>query len=78
MTVKEMGQIKVGDKVLTGCCGLEVTGTVIEVNEYGFKVSHKPVKWGNDTYTETFVKESTPLQKMFYSGTTPYAEKINR
>ena len=76
MTLTEMKQVKTGDKIKTACRGSEVIGTVSKVDQYGFLVVHKPIQWGNEIITETFVQESTNLQKMFYSDTTPYAEFI--
>ena len=68
--------VNVNDKIRTWCAGSEVVGSVIYKNNSCFIVEHKPVIWGKDTYTKTIVRVSTPLQKIFYSETTPFFEKI--
>lgn len=67
---------KLGQEVLTYCAGQEVVGVIIEVNKHDFIVEHEEVFWGGFSYTKTRVKESTPLQKQFYSDTSPYCELV--
>lgn len=71
-TTNLVSKVKVGDKVKTWCCGEPVIGEVIEVNQQrkDFLVSHKPIKWAGDTYTETRVSQSLVDDQM----TTPRAE----
>ena len=46
-------QVKKGDTVETYCCG--------NVTNHGFFVKHAPVKWGDDTFKETYVANKTKL-----------------
>ena len=74
--MSNFNNVSINDKVKTWCAGKEVTGKVTYRNEDCFIVDHEPVTWGKETYTQTIVRRSTPLQKMFYSETTPYFEPI--
>ena len=66
----EIKKISKGDTVETYCCGEPVEGEVVEVAPNYIVVSHKPVRWGKDTYTSTIIQESTNLQSKI-CPTTP-------
>lgn len=69
---------KPGTFVKSWCCGEEVIGFVYMVDRENnkFWISHKPIRWGNHVYYYTCIKESTPLQKLFYTDWTPSFEEI--
>ena len=54
-------QVKKGDTVETYCCGKKVIGEVVDVTNHGFFVKHASVKWGDDTFKETYVANKTKL-----------------
>lgn len=58
-----LSELKVGDKITHYCFGDVVEATVKQVFDKGIITMHGPVAWGKDTFDESFVWESTPLQK---------------
>lgn len=56
-------QLKIGDTISHYCCGLIVTGTVIELKNDGVITEHEPVSWGRDIYTRTGVYPASYLQR---------------
>jgi len=69
----KLSELKIGDIVCHYCRGEWVMGTVTETDGRSVKTSHKPINWGNDTVTETWIYPSTPLQGQYHSPTTPKA-----
>ena len=59
----KLQNLKIGDKITHYCSGKLVEGTVIEKKGHGVICEHEPVRWGNDTYTQTGIYPSTYLQK---------------
>jgi hypothetical protein len=58
----KLSNLKIGDTITHYCSGKLVTGTIIET---GKKVmsQHEPVRWGEISFSQTCIHESTPLQK---------------
>lgn len=52
-----IGKIQVGDPVMAICTGIELEAVVVNTseNEHSFmvKVNHRPISWGDDSFTET-------------------------
>lgn len=69
----KLSELKIGDIVSHYCSGQWVMGTVIETDGRSVKTSHEPVQWGKDTYTETWINPSEPLQAKYHHPTTPKA-----
>lgn len=59
----KLQNLKIGDKIQHYLFGDIVDAEVIETDGRGVKTKHKPIRWGNDEFTETYVMPSTYLQK---------------
>jgi hypothetical protein len=69
----KLSELKIGDIVCHYCCGNWVIGEVVETDGRSVKTSHRPVNWGRDEYTETWIHPSSPLQAKYHHPTTPKA-----
>lgn len=58
-----LSELKVGDKITHYCFGKIVEGTVKKLLKNGVVTKHEPVQWGRDKFSESFVLESSRLQK---------------
>ena len=64
---------KLNKMKLKYCAGDLVTGEVIDVKKDSVVISHLPVTWGEEVFTETEIKKSTKEQMLFHSETSPAA-----
>jgi len=69
----KLSQFKEGQQITTYCCGTLVKAKVIQTNGNAICVRHKPIRWGNQYYIETWINPSTPLQAKYHAPTTPAA-----
>ena len=78
--IMDFQNLKTGDKIEHYCCGLKVTGTVVETTKYHLVSQHKPVTWGNQIFTKTFISPPQQLHRMAFGAmvvpTTTYKGQI--
>lgn len=73
----KLTDLKIGDEVETYCAGEIVKAKVTKKEGNFITVTHRPVRWGRDEFTETIIKPSTVLQYR-HSKTTPKAWYNNK
>ena len=50
--------LTIGKTVVIYCTGSLVGGTIDRAENGGYIVTHKPIKWGDDFFTETFISKN--------------------
>jgi hypothetical protein len=69
----KLKDLKIGHEVTTYCCGDLVIGEVIDVAKNSVVISHRPIVWADQVFTETSISKSSSNQMLFHSETTPAA-----
>lgn len=70
----KLSNLKPGSEVQVYCFGELVKAKVIKRYGNGWITEHKPIRWGNDDHTQTFLNPSSWLQSTYNgSQTTPKA-----
>jgi len=60
---KKLHQLNIGEEITHWVYGHKVKGKIINTGPNWVQTEHEPIQWGRDTITQTFIHESTELQK---------------